>query len=137
MKKSNNKKGFTIIELIVVMAIIGVLVLLAVPKFGDHIKEAKFTKFISNSKQLENASERYYMDNDSKWPKTGVAYTDEQVTAFAQKIYDATGKTVTLEDGNYYNIDYDALKTYVNIPKNDEVDYIIQNPVGMFMLWKG
>jgi len=124
------KKGFTIIELIVVMAIIGILVLLAMPKFMGHTKQAKFTKFISNAKQIENASERYYMDKND-WPRlTDVPYTSAQITAFSQKIYDATGKEATLDaTGNYYDIDYSKLSQYVKVA-DDNMDYVIQNPVG-------
>ena len=52
MLKQKNKKGFTLIELIVVMAVIGILVLLGMPKLSDHIKEAKFTKIINNQPNL-------------------------------------------------------------------------------------
>lgn len=58
--KTNRRKGFTLIELIVVMAVLAVQVLLAAPKFLGHTKEAQFTKHISNAKVLEDASERYY-----------------------------------------------------------------------------
>jgi len=130
MFKFKNTKGFTIIELIVVMAIIGILVLLAVPKFMNHTQEAKFTKFISNTKQIENASERYYMDKND-WPRlSDTPYSADQINAFSQKIYDATGKEVTLDPaGDYYDIDYSKLSQYVNIP-DIKLDYIIQNPVG-------
>jgi len=130
MFKIKNKKAFTIIELIVVMAIIGILVLLAMPKFMGHTKEAKFTKLIANTKLLENASERYYMDKND-WPRlTDVPYTSVQIKAFAQKVYDTTGKEVTLDlTGNYYDIDYAKLSQYIHVP-DDNTSYIIQNPVG-------
>jgi len=128
--KLKNKKAFTLIELIVVMAIIGVLVLLAVPKFMGHTQEAKYTKLISNTKQLENASERYYMEKND-WPRlTDVPYTSAQITAFAQKIHDSTGAIATLDpDGNYYDIDYSKLSKYISVP-DDKTSYVIQNPVG-------
>ena len=128
--KVKSKKGFTLIELIVVMAVIGILVLLAMPKFIGHTKEAKFTKLIVNTKQIENASERYYMDKND-WPRfTDIPYTATQVEAFAQKIYDTTGKEASLDmSGNYYDIDYSKLSNYINIA-DDKMDYIIQNPVG-------
>jgi len=129
MLKSKNK-AFTLIELIVVMAVIGVLVLLAMPKFMGNTKEAKFTKLISNSKQLENASERYYMDKQD-WPRlTDEPYSSADITAFAKKIYDTTGKEATLDiSGNYYDIDYSKLSQYINIT-DDKTNYIIQNPIG-------
>jgi len=130
MFKIKRKKGFTLIELIVVMAVIGILVLLAMPKLMGHTKEAKFTKLISNTKQLENASERYYMDKNN-WPRlTDTAYTSAQIEDFSQKIYDTTGKEVSLDTaGSYYDIDYSKLSQYIHVP-DDKMDYIIQNPVG-------
>jgi len=130
MKHIFNKKGFTIIELIVVMAIIGILVLLAMPKFMGYTEQARLTQIKSDTKQIENASERYYINNQD-WPRlTAVPYTSAQIISFAQEITDKTGQVVTLDaTGNYYDIDYTKLQTYVQKPK-DNTHYIIQNPVG-------
>jgi len=130
MIKVINKKGFTIIELIVVMAIIGILVLLAVPKFMGHTQKARATEYISNINELEKASERYYLDK-GYWPRlSDTPYTSAQITTFAQKIYDVTGKDANLDsNGQYYDIDYASLNSYIKIPSNKQ-NYILQNPVG-------
>ncbi|NMA86823.1 MAG: type II secretion system protein [Tissierellia bacterium] len=52
-----NKKGFTLIELIVVMAIIGILVMLAMPKFMGYTEKAKLTKIQNDIKVAENKVE--------------------------------------------------------------------------------
>jgi prepilin-type N-terminal cleavage/methylation domain-containing protein len=57
-----NKKGFTLIELIVVMAILAILVLIAVPAFLGHTKDAEFTRLMNDARVLTDAAERYYMD---------------------------------------------------------------------------
>ena len=126
----NSKKGFTIIELIVVMSVIGILVLLAIPKFMGYTEKAKLTEIKSNTKQVENAAERYYMDKQD-WPRlTDVPYTVAQITSFAQEVTNKTGQVVTLDaTGSYYDVDYAKLQQYVQKPKND-IHYIIQNPVG-------
>lgn len=41
--KSMKRKGFTLIELIVVMVIISILVLLGVPKYKEYINQARIT----------------------------------------------------------------------------------------------
>lgn len=128
------RKAFTIIELIVVIAVIAVLALIAVPRLKDYTKEAKFTQLCYDAKLLENACELYYLDHGD-WPRASdIPYTAEQVLAFTQKVYDHTGKIITLApEGKYYDIDFKKLSRYVTIrsaPKN----YILQNPVGSVYL---
>ena len=114
MKYKRKSSGFTVVELIVVMAVIGVLALLTVPRFIGHTQKAKLTSAIVGAKELEKASEQYYMDNN-RWLKLSEeAYTAEQVQEFAQRILDDTGHVVILEpEGKYYDIDFDILSPYI------------------------
>lgn len=50
----NNKKGFTLIELIVVIAVLGILVLLAAPKFLGYIEKAKIAQIVNDVKAYED-----------------------------------------------------------------------------------
>lgn len=54
-KKHKLKKGFTIIELIVVIAVLGILVLLALPKFLGYTEKAQIVNIQSDIKSLETA----------------------------------------------------------------------------------
>lgn len=129
--------GFTLIELIVVMAVIAILTLLAAPKFMGYTQTARHTKLISTSRELERASERYFMDAED-WPRlTDDPYTADEIHAFAERIYDATGKEVSLDpDGHYYDIDYDKLSQYVKVP-DDKMNYVLRNPVGKVYALEG
>lgn len=61
MYKKN--KGFTIVELIVVMAIIAILVLMAVPTMQKYIKNAKLTAVLATAETIYNAAIAYEADN--------------------------------------------------------------------------
>lgn len=127
-----NRRGFTLIELIVVIAILLVLVTIAVPKFMGQTKKATTAKHIANAKTLENAVGIYNIEKDGFPRLSETPYTDVQIKAYAKSIKDLTGEEATLDPtGNYYDLDYVALKDYVKIPNDsDKGNYILQNPVG-------
>lgn len=59
VKFPKNKNGFTLIELIVVIGIIGILVLLATPKFMSRAREATINRAQHDAKVIENKNEEY------------------------------------------------------------------------------
>lgn len=75
----SNESGFTLIELIVVMAILAILVLLAAPQFLGYTKDARATSVIQDSKVLSDAAILYNVDHEGAWP-TADEITDEVVT---------------------------------------------------------
>jgi len=139
MYKMMKRNGFTLIELLVTITVIAVLVLLAAPRLLGYTDKAKITELTVNTREIETAAERYYMDHDeSEWPRlTDKPYTKTEVNEFAEKIYDITGEEVELdENGKYYDIDFDKLKPYIDVP-GDKTNYILQNPVGkVYALYK-
>lgn len=61
----NLKKGFTLIELMIVVAIIAILAVVAAPKFGQQLKKAKDSKAISLAGTYRSALTMNSADNDS------------------------------------------------------------------------
>jgi len=63
-KRTKGDKGFTLIELIVVIAVLGVLATLIIPKVVGVKSEAETKAMQANERIIRNALERYYLDND-------------------------------------------------------------------------
>jgi prepilin-type N-terminal cleavage/methylation domain-containing protein len=66
MKKS--KQGFTLIELMIVVAIIGILAAIAIPKFADLINKSKEGATKGSLSSVRSAIQVYYGDNEGWFP---------------------------------------------------------------------
>lgn len=58
-----NHKGFTLIELMIVIAIIGVLAAIAIPNFNRARKNAKAKACLANMRTIETAVETYNIEH--------------------------------------------------------------------------
>jgi type II secretion system protein G len=64
------KKGFTLVELMIVIVIIGILAAVAVPKFADMVDKSKEGATKAQLTAIRGALQVYYGDNEGKFPKT-------------------------------------------------------------------
>ena len=73
MKKSCCKghistKGFTLIEVLVVVLIIGVLTAVAVPQYQKAVQKSRFNSLLPTAKSIASAEEVYFMEHGSYGP---------------------------------------------------------------------
>jgi len=60
-----NKKGFTLIELIVVLAVLAIIMAIAVPRFIGVQKDAEAKADLATLEMIEKAAELYFAQNPS------------------------------------------------------------------------
>ncbi len=70
MSLIKREKGFTLIELMIVVAIIGILAAVAIPKFADLVTKSKEASVKGNLGTVRSALSIYYGDNDGNYPGT-------------------------------------------------------------------
>ena len=62
---TKNEKGFTLVELMIVVVIIGILASIAIPKFSSIISKAKITEAKTILNQIIDMEKTYYTMYDS------------------------------------------------------------------------
>lgn len=75
---SRDKKGFTVVELMVTISIIGILSTITFASFSQAQKKARIARRISDLKQMQVALEYYYAVNRS-YPNSGGSWITECV----------------------------------------------------------
>uniref|UniRef100_Q7M1D7 P(-)rp(+) fimbrial protein n=1 Tax=Neisseria gonorrhoeae TaxID=485 RepID=Q7M1D7_NEIGO len=102
------QKGFTLIELMIVIAIVGILALVALPAYQDYTARAQVSEAILLAEGQKSAVTEYYLNNGT-WPENnasaGVASPPSDIKGkYVQKVEVAKGVvTATMASSNVNN----------------------------------
>ena len=139
MKK---QQGFTLIELMIVVAIIGILAAIAIPAYQDYTIRAQVSEGLSLSSGAKAAVAEYFQDTGS-WP-TNNALAGLEASANIKGKYTTglvvtgTGKNgiITVTYGNQANSNITGDKlTLTSTDNTGSIEWACANGTGLLPKW--
>jgi prepilin-type N-terminal cleavage/methylation domain-containing protein len=99
--KTNRKSGFTLVEIMIVVAIIGLLAAIAIPNFVKARTTAQKNACVNNLRQIDGAKEQWALENRA----SEGANATENGTTGVNSFIKGQARPLCPANGNYtYNV---------------------------------
>ncbi len=92
---NTSRSGFTLVEIMIVVAIIGLLASIAIPNFAQSREKARTNVCIENLQQIEGAIQRWSLDRNKD---EGQAVTYNDIKNYLRRAVVCPGGGTSFED---------------------------------------
>ena len=108
--KTNKTAGFTLVEIMIVVAIIGLLAAIAIPNFVKAREQAQLNSIFNNLRIIEGAKDQWALEN-----KKGTGDTVTTVSVISDYLKGGTVKSVVNETYEPLNVGSPAQTTVLTV----------------------
>jgi len=100
MSMKRDQRGFTLMELMIVIVIIGVLAAIGVPAYNSYVDKAKAATCQANRRTLDTAVGLYYAEH-GEYPTVDTGGTGSTLQSALEEYLDNANEMTCPKDGTY------------------------------------
>lgn len=128
--KNNSERGFTIVELLIVIIVIGILATLVLIAYGNVQAQARDTKHRQDAISLRDAAAAFKLnDSSASYPLAGAGAASVS-SSFAYSIANMTNKTVNVDSSVTDRVSANPPGTTAGTSGKDGIQVLYCGPSG-------
>lgn len=87
MRRVNRRRGFSLVELVVVLAILGIVLAVGIPRYNQITESARIRAMAADVALIETATRRYVLDTGERPPSISGVQSFEDYNEESEDIY--------------------------------------------------